>query len=301
MSASTAAIYVDTIHLNIGIGDCSIVCKLQHATPKPILLEAVLIDGGFAEAWKIIKPCLNKTIPELYDLTHMPNGKKTVQFRSVVITHWDGDHYGGVNRMIAKDLTAQLGEETDPEVIAKFRCQYFIYDGLIPLTTMYVPYWTDESAGKSGPLDHMEREISGNIAYLNYNLGKNGQDVKHLCILKSSFQTNLGQNFFTGDGPVVTENMRNRQNLVAALLRTNHISAEEPALVCVACNEHGLWETPLAGSSSSGSASSSSSSGGAGSSGHSSSSSHSMLYNSRADGSTCKPTLRFLPYSLRSD
>jgi glyoxylase-like metal-dependent hydrolase (beta-lactamase superfamily II) len=96
----TSPLYVDTIHLNVGVGDCSIVCKLRRGEgeePKPVLVTAVLIDGGRAKAGNVILQCLTEQIPRLYDLTEMGN---EVKLTAVVITHWDDDYYGGIISLI---------------------------------------------------------------------------------------------------------------------------------------------------------------------------------------------------------
>lgn len=112
-------ISVDTIHLNIGIGDCSIVCKTQPppsssttSIGKPQLLSAVLIDGGFQASADLIQKCIQTqldgtgTNSGLYDLSLMPGS--VVKFDSVVITHWDQDHWGGLINLICDDLKTQL-------------------------------------------------------------------------------------------------------------------------------------------------------------------------------------------------
>lgn len=104
-------IYVDTIHLNIGVGDCSIVCKYQPTTNgAPILLSAVIIDGGFQSSAGVIKKCIQTQLDAskggLYDLRQTGG---SVKFDSIVITHWDRDHWGGLINLIRDDLNGQLG------------------------------------------------------------------------------------------------------------------------------------------------------------------------------------------------
>ena len=113
-------VYVDTIHLNVGVGDCSIVCKYELLSgddtgPNRMLKSAVIIDGGFQSAAGVIKKCITQQLGGLYNLTEMGG---SVKFDSVVITHWDRDHWGGVLNLIVADLIAQLKQTVDMVVAA---------------------------------------------------------------------------------------------------------------------------------------------------------------------------------------
>jgi hypothetical protein len=78
--------------LNIGIGDCAVVCKLRvnpttRLGKKPLLIGCVLIDGGYNAYTSIIEYCLDTQIPSLYEIPVLDDGSRRVLLDSVVITH----------------------------------------------------------------------------------------------------------------------------------------------------------------------------------------------------------------------
>ena len=230
--STTTTVYVDTIHLNIGVGDCSIVCKLRKgvkAKAKPILTGAVLIDGGFATAAGIIKKCLTEQLPKLYDVETDMDGKGKVILDAVVITHWDKDHYGGIINLIRNDLKEQSKDKSRKE-IESLRCSFFRQHSVapdIPFTTMYVPYWDIGSGSqKSTPLTRLTRNNPGpfSTSYdtMDFDLVDKGNDhlwVKDLCRLSSSWQQNLGQNLFNGLGPTLDKDLTSPLNLAMELTK----------------------------------------------------------------------------------
>ena len=256
-----SAIYVDTIHLNVGVGDCSIVCKLQHvagANAKPILISAVLIDGGYQSAAAVIKQCLTVQIPNRYDVTTM--GGKVI-LTAVVITHWDGDHYGGVTNLIRTDLMEQSKGKSKDE-IKSLRCSFFSPTPGPNFTTMYVPYWevaADEGV-KSTPLDRLRKNTvepwpgagdTLDLKLLKSESGFKDSWVMGLCRLRSSSEQNLGKNLFVGSGPALDKDLTSPLKLATELTKTIDpntkvpaLGVNEPGLVCVGCNLDGVWNTP---------------------------------------------------------
>lgn len=77
-------------HLNIGVGDCTIVVELDEArNPKTL----VLIDGGtFNDGAAMIKAWITGWVLGEYRVYE--TGAKKPVFGRIVITHWDEDHYG---------------------------------------------------------------------------------------------------------------------------------------------------------------------------------------------------------------
>lgn len=110
---------VDVFHLNIGIGDCSIhflvepksatrtlACADPHLK-QGYIHRAVLIDGGLPgraqhNGSNLIREFLTGTGAGLYDFDRTQGGRtgghelRFPAFDSIVITHWDQDHYGGM-------------------------------------------------------------------------------------------------------------------------------------------------------------------------------------------------------------
>ncbi|KAE8139475.1 hypothetical protein BDV38DRAFT_291480 [Aspergillus pseudotamarii] len=124
---------VDSIHISVVIGDSAIHLLVEDAKGKPKVLAAVLIDGGDDIAGgggaaaadgdsdgdddgqqqgdrdtrfvylrrKAKKHSILSTITWIekkYDCSEMAN--KRLQFDSIVITHWDRDHYHGIGNIL---------------------------------------------------------------------------------------------------------------------------------------------------------------------------------------------------------
>ncbi|KAE8412666.1 hypothetical protein BDV36DRAFT_304736 [Aspergillus pseudocaelatus] len=123
---------VDSIHISVVIGDSAIHLLVEEAKPKPKVLAAVLIDGGDDIAGgggaaaadgdsdedddeqqddrhtrfvylrrKAKKHSILSTITWIekkYDCSKMTNDR--LQFDSIVITHWDKDHYHGIGNVL---------------------------------------------------------------------------------------------------------------------------------------------------------------------------------------------------------
>ena len=96
---------VDTYHLNIGVGDCTILIKSEiteravsggtRAGLQPVSI--VLVDGGNScyesrqGAWGRIQEFMEQTLPLSLSATRYANLNIAVdcKFESIVITHWD--------------------------------------------------------------------------------------------------------------------------------------------------------------------------------------------------------------------
>jgi hypothetical protein len=72
----------------------------------PLILRACLIDGGKGDGYKKIKDCISAVLTDY----RLPAGVPNLQFDSVVITHWDTDHYKGVLDLINDNLREQIGK-----------------------------------------------------------------------------------------------------------------------------------------------------------------------------------------------
>jgi hypothetical protein len=86
---------VDTYHINIGVGDCSVVLDVDPV--KKIINNCVLIDGGYGTykkqfgPWQAIKDFMTVTLPgKLKNLYYTNITADQLKFTSIVISHWDG-------------------------------------------------------------------------------------------------------------------------------------------------------------------------------------------------------------------
>ncbi|OCL08911.1 hypothetical protein AOQ84DRAFT_31580 [Glonium stellatum] len=120
-----ADLSVDIYHLNIGTGDAAIYYLVQHPTLdqlkanpnlKPFIHRAVLIDGGKQRDGSInIRTFLHTRVREFYNFDDQQGGRTGLTFPpfdSILITHWDQDHYAGILTLISDDLI--LDQSRDP-------------------------------------------------------------------------------------------------------------------------------------------------------------------------------------------
>ncbi|GIZ45483.1 hypothetical protein CKM354_000864800 [Cercospora kikuchii] len=118
---------VDVYHVNVeGKGDAAIHLLIvqDRAFLKPCVLRAVLIDGGTASGAERIQAVLRDKIGKLYDFDRTQGGRTAIgeqlewpPFDSMVITHWDDDHYSGVMELVHADLSSQYASIARPAPI----------------------------------------------------------------------------------------------------------------------------------------------------------------------------------------
>ena len=167
---------IDSLHINVGQGDSAIhllVKQPEKPGEKPTVIRACLIDGGTAGALQKIKGTV-RLVKDRYSLPSHNKGE-FMQFDSVVITHWDQDHYSGIESLIKEDFTnkyealkrakkkrVEFGTEKEAEDDNKdfneklktelntnaCQCPYFRYNDTTkaPETTLYAPYWAESAA-----------------------------------------------------------------------------------------------------------------------------------------------------------
>ena len=188
---------VDTYHLNIDVGDSTVVCLRTPANPpkgtRCTLLKAVLIDGGMptGTSARILQQFVTE-LKEIYAVEppNYPGGAPV--FDAVVITHWDHDHYGGIISFIIADL-ADKANTTG-------RCTFFRYDAKTndPLTYMYLPYMkaTRPNQKDSQP-EFQENSTTHNLDFKYAVKGSGEKLAPNLCLLKYGAQAVLGVDFFT--------------------------------------------------------------------------------------------------------
>ncbi|THC90018.1 hypothetical protein EYZ11_010520 [Aspergillus tanneri] len=155
---------VDSLHINVGAGDSAIHLLVENPdADKPKVMRACLIDGGKPN--KDPPQKIRDTIERIeneYDLFNHKSDKGYMRFDSVVITHWDDDHFGGIDQLIQGDFQSQFESLKEKEnrnnedkdilnLLKQCQCRYFLYDSnsrdenKYCLTTLYAPYW-DENA-----------------------------------------------------------------------------------------------------------------------------------------------------------
>jgi hypothetical protein len=168
------------------VGDSAIHLLVDDATP-PVVYNAVLIDGGIDSPTVLekIKDCIKwieRPSPRNYTIRAGVPGENPalLRFDSVVVTHWDEDHWGGVRQLIkdgckdalrnnvelqnivTKSQSGDDGVSALEQDVSGFQCRYFKYTVVQPsgiflpqadprkapkvrdrsqlLTTFYCPY-----------------------------------------------------------------------------------------------------------------------------------------------------------------
>lgn len=126
--AGTSQHVVESFHINVGLGDSAIhVWSTKNIGPGTRMPKAVLVDGGLAQGGGVHH--IFQTIKEIEKRYELKNG--TLKFVSVVITHWDADHWEGINSLL----------ENEKELIVNGQYQRFYYKkpGQEIVTTVYAP------------------------------------------------------------------------------------------------------------------------------------------------------------------
>ena len=124
------------------MGDSAIHLLVDNATP-PKVYNAVLIDGGLNNVGVLanLKTCISWI--ERSGSYTIPAG--VLRFDSVVVTHWDEDHWGGVRQLIRDGCRTALEKNVDlqnivtqsqigddkvsalEQDVSGFQCRYFKY------------------------------------------------------------------------------------------------------------------------------------------------------------------------------
>ncbi|VUC24972.1 unnamed protein product [Clonostachys rosea] len=241
---ATPSYSIDSFHINIGTGDSAIHLLVKNpdkdspilADPPPAnaptILRATLIDGGkqrakprkgatsspvaSANAPENIKAAI-KEIKQRYVMGERGSDKKEddyMRFDSIVVSHWDSDHYGGIVSLIQHDFEDQLkriattGPARKTELESK-SCRYFLYanpadktivNGL--RTTFYAPYWnkTYKDPPKTDNPDELEM-VPGStpgatptLRFMYKGTKKFRAQIDHLCEIRCTPEDIIGSN-----------------------------------------------------------------------------------------------------------
>lgn len=108
------------IIFQVTIGDAAIHLLVDDSAAKdnstdpaewPVIYRAVLIDGGLTTGKEPIKACIER-IENNY--TFAPTKTKgKLKFDSVILTHWDVDHWGGLKDLLQESISDYLNTRTD--------------------------------------------------------------------------------------------------------------------------------------------------------------------------------------------
>ncbi|RDB20879.1 hypothetical protein Hypma_012071 [Hypsizygus marmoreus] len=253
---------IDYYQVNIGVGDCEIILQVEdshHRLPPYSILKAILIDGGM-DGGRITN--IQETMRHIE--TKYTLGVGGLKFDSVIITHWDTDHYIGVLTMLMSDLEAALEREKKAGITGKdpLQVSFLKYDDLgNPLSTLYIPYETD--TGKKIP-DKLKIEYStvGTTRIMGFTGARRGNvckvvadmmDVAKATLnggpqeLKLGDSTNvIGRELFSGELVEDAKIAKGPLELINAYkMKGTVYKGDRPGLFCVAANNRYLPCSPV--------------------------------------------------------
>jgi hypothetical protein len=108
--ATTTKFAVHSFQINIDVGDSAIHLLVDDTTrPKPTVYRAVYIDGGksgetpYSRTTSVIREIQTVYTPDPgghFDLFGDAADNNWLRFDAIIVTHFDDDHYGGVQFLI---------------------------------------------------------------------------------------------------------------------------------------------------------------------------------------------------------
>ncbi|KAI9929552.1 hypothetical protein MW887_001025 [Aspergillus wentii] len=227
---------VDSVHISVVRGDSAIHLLVEETGKKPKVHAAVLIDGGdkiaadrFVQvSSKAGKHSILSTIDwieQTYDCSQMNNGK--LQFNSIVITHWDQDHYDGIANILSGE--AAKGNLTT--------LSWLKWAGDVPQTCFYAP-WDPPPGDPSrlftfGPADEKKQYV-----YITYPKDKTAKFAQYRSTGKVNNATAdglwsvLGVNLFNNK-PLTTTTPADTITPTALVKSNPPDNAAHPGLYCV--------------------------------------------------------------------
>lgn len=222
-------------HINVAAGDSAIhVLEGPRTATDTIIVchAAVLIDGGVQTGAETPLQC---TITKLQDY-YGP-----FQFDSVVITHWDTDHFTGIVNLLCQDFR-QRYEATNPKPSATdvegWRSEFLKYDQAHgPLSTLYAPYWgTDGMPSKltknNNHAEAFQAQKTPEGYVLDVTFRKTPRLVaKNVCKLCCTPDKYIGRELFSGES--LGNTFGSPQALRTAYNNLGHSLSPSPGLFCI--------------------------------------------------------------------
>ncbi|KAI1872499.1 hypothetical protein JX265_005379 [Neoarthrinium moseri] len=200
---------VDSHHVSVKVGDCAVHLLVKNSGKKnQEVWGAVLVDGGTSSlnpnlvSSKNAIESITAKLSKLYRL-------KQLNYETIVVSHWDEDHYGGLVDLIYKDA---LKAENDKKKL------YEVMDYLmwkdeggekVPGTYFYCPNEKEShsSTGKTKTLNGLPARFRRNGIYIEVctdaDPDRSTGDWYPFAILKSAednLYDVLGVNFFENKG-----------------------------------------------------------------------------------------------------
>ena len=243
---------VRSVHINIGTGDSAIHFLVDVSNGQRKIHSSVLIDGGHAGqhgrgAYAVDN--FLKSLKGFGNVWEREDGRELTVFDTIVVTHWDGDHYGGVINLFILNFEKRIKEEkiTDVDKLkkeileGKWQSPYAKYDasGKTPLTLWFAPYSARlDSQTKPVPLNEVpDRLIHIREDYtidVKVKFEVEGQDVQVLLIPIAQWvpfsQGHIGRDFFEPTKLIPQDSLKSPQTISRYLYDQN---TTKPSMVCV--------------------------------------------------------------------
>ena len=106
-----AQINVGDSAIHLLVDDSAAKDKSTNIAEWPIIYKAILIDGGKTTGKEAIKACIERIQSSYTFAPTKAVGK--LQFDSVIITHWDNDHWAGIKDLLQEDISNVLNTRDD--------------------------------------------------------------------------------------------------------------------------------------------------------------------------------------------
>ncbi|KAF3187984.1 hypothetical protein TWF788_001448 [Orbilia oligospora] len=171
----TSTLKVLSYHINIDEGDSAVHLLVEFkGNNKKYVMRSVLVDGGkYSHGGE-----------QLYNfITEMrkpASGLKwdNAGFDTIIVTHWDDDHWGGLVYTLQQDIIDQVGTTTFTslkEAESKIRSTYSritFTEGGQPATYIYMPYELAEDSATGGAKNGMPEDWTISNFFRNTRIPK---------------------------------------------------------------------------------------------------------------------------------
>ena len=132
----SASIYVTSYHINVKVGDAAIHLVIKGSGGQEEILRAVLIDGGSSKRNAILGK--DNALKRMIDRLSTLYGT-VLAFDTIVISHWDEDHYGGLVDLLRADMKRAVETSVQPSKVLTYLKWKTENNEEVPETYMYCP------------------------------------------------------------------------------------------------------------------------------------------------------------------
>jgi hypothetical protein len=130
---------VESFHITVHTGDCAIHLMIRESQAlKPLILAAVLIDGGSKRMQGNAPSPIGEVIPWIQNHYRTGQPDNVLKFSAVVVTHWDEDHEAGLLNFFFDGVKKEGSGDKHPNLIYEYEPDS---GKLTPMTWLYAPYW----------------------------------------------------------------------------------------------------------------------------------------------------------------